>query len=313
MNRYFIGIVLTFMSLFGAIAHSKTWPEKEITMIVPFPAGGTVDRIARSFAEDLPKLVNKPVIVKNVPGANSIAAINELLNNDPNHTFIVSLGSLVYTSIATNSNLYLELLPNMIVGSSRTALFKNKTANTAEFLQGVRSNVPVLITSGDTVDNGQMWLLSMENTNMQMVPFKGAPDMIRSVMQNEPKWGSCSIFCIWNFVKNEQIDVAFVSGDKRSQFFPNVPTAKELGLKAQPYNFDSIYLIASNRRIQPEVAEQMNAALKKVGTTNANIQNFGKVGLDLDLTNIVESAKIWRDQEQMAQFYFRKQLTTKTK
>ena len=72
------------------------------------------------------------------------------------------------------------------------------------------------------------------------------------------------------------------------------------------YNFDTIYLIASNKRISPDAAEQMNAALKKVGSTNNNIQNFSKNGLDIDLTNISDSAKIWAEQEKMAKQYFKK-------
>lgn len=313
MRRFILSTILILLSFCNSLAYSKTWPEKEITIIVPFPPGGIVDRIARSFADELPKVVFKPVIVKNVPGAHSIPAINELLNSDPNHTFIVSLGSIVYTSVARNSNLYQELSANMIVGTSKTVLFKNKNADTAQFLNEIRNSKPTLVAAGDTVDNGIMWLLSLDNANIEIIPFKGAPDIIRSVMQNELKWGSCSIACLWNNIKNETIDVAFINGDSRSKFLPTVPTAKELGLKSQPYNFDSIYLFVSNKKIKPEVAQQMNNFLRQAAANSTNIQNFGKIGLELDLTNVNESIKIWHEQEQMAQFYFRKQLTTKTK
>lgn len=299
-------IVAAFLAGFSFNSTASTWPDKEITIIVPFPAGGTVDRIARAFAQDLPAVVGKPVIVKNVPGANNIVAINELLRSDPDYTFIMGLGSMVYTSIANNNELYKELTPNMIIGSSKVALFKNKNSNTKDFIAKVYGTQPVLVTSGDTMDNGQMWLLSMDKVNLQMVPFKGAPDMIKSVMQGEPEWGSCSIFCLWGFLKNEQVDVAFINGQERSKFLPAVPTANELGLKPQSYNFDTIYLLASSKKISHEAADKMNSALRQVGNTNSQIQNFGKTGLDLRLTSIKESNIIWAEQEKMAKFYFKK-------
>lgn len=306
MNKFILSAFLMMLACFNTSVYSKTWPEKEIILIVPFPPGGIVDNIARSFAEDLPKVVNKPVIVKNVPGAFNVLAINELLKNDPNHTFIISIGSIVHSGIAKDNDLYKELIPNMVVGSSKITVFKNKNANTEEFLQQIRGKLPVLVAGGDTIEPGHMWLASIENANIQMIPFKGATEVIRSVIQNEPKWGMCSILCLWNFLKNDQVEVAFISSSRRSQFLPQVPTAKELGLQTSSYNFDTIYLIASNKRISSEVAEQMNAALKKVGSTNNNIQNFSKNGLDINLTNISDSAKIWAEQEKMAKQYFKK-------
>ena len=299
-------ILTAFLLGFGFNSYALNWPTKEVTIIVPFPAGGTVDKIVRDFANDLPNELGKPVVVKNVPGAYNIVAINELSKSDPDHTFLATFGSVISSGVALKDDSYKMLDPVMIFGESRIALVKNVNASAQEVIDARKKNTKIMVARGDTIDNGQMWLDSIPGLSVEYIPYKGATGYLLAVMQGEPKFGDCSIFCVYDKLQNGQLGLAFVAGDKRSSFAPDVPTARELGLKDDGKNYNTIYLITSLKTINPEVAEAMNKALKKVGETNPSIQGFGKRGMDLTLMNVAQSKKLWYDQERFTVEYFKK-------
>lgn len=306
MNKIKKTLITAFLLGFSFYSSAADWPTKDLTVIVPFPAGGTVDKIARSFAQELPQIVNRPVTVKNVPGALNVLGINELGRSDPDHTVIFTLGSVVYSGIASDNNIHKQLQPLLVVGNSKITVFKTPGTRTEEFVDSFKMRRPVLVGSGDTIDNSQMWLDSIAGLTVEYVPFKGAPQHFLSVMQGQPKFGLCSVFCVMSYVENKQVEVAFVSGTQRSRFLPDVPSASELGMKAKNYDYDTVYLAAASKDMNPEVLEKFNQALKKAGLTSEAVQRYNKLGMDVTLTNVQESKRVWDGLEKLAKHYYKK-------
>lgn len=306
MKKILSTLLLCVAGLMPVQAEVAAWPQKEVTIVVPFPPGGTVDRIARALATDLPTILKKPVVVKNVPGANSIIAMREVMRSDPNHTFIISVGGIVSTHIQMDSDLYQNFQPVMVLGSSQVLVFKHNATTVASVKESIKAKQKTLVAVPDTVDNTIMWVSKLDGFGAELVPHKGSAQMILSVMRGEPEFGVCSIFCIWPSLSQNQVEPLFVEGDRRSVFLPNTPTAKEFGLKAAKFNYDSTYIISSVTSIDPAVAEKFNSVLKFVATNNAQIQGYQKSGMEIKLLSVKQSQQIWDNTIEMSKNYFNK-------
>jgi len=90
-------IVATFLATLGLVcltlapASAQNWPQKPIRMIVPFPAGGGTDVVARMVADHLSKLLGQPIFVENRGGANGAVGLQALKQSDPDgYTLLAS-------------------------------------------------------------------------------------------------------------------------------------------------------------------------------------------------------------------------------
>jgi len=84
--RKLIAAVATTLALLCftlAPAFAQTWPQKPIRVIVPFPAGGGTDVVARMVADHLSKLLGQPIFVENRGGANGAVGLQALKQSDP--------------------------------------------------------------------------------------------------------------------------------------------------------------------------------------------------------------------------------------
>src|SRR5262245_39141729 len=73
----------------------EAWPQRTVKVIIPLPAGTSVDTSARLFAEQLAARWGQPVIIENMPGADGIVAVNEFVRRADNHTLIYSFAGLI--------------------------------------------------------------------------------------------------------------------------------------------------------------------------------------------------------------------------
>src|SRR4051812_43122205 len=92
--------LIVLVAAIAAPAHAQTFPNKTIRIIVPYPAGGSVDLTARVVAKNLQDKVGQSVIVENKPGANAAIGIDVLTRSDPDgHTLIILSDSPVTINV----------------------------------------------------------------------------------------------------------------------------------------------------------------------------------------------------------------------
>ena len=110
MNRMCSTIVVLAIAvralLAGSVADAETYPSRVIRLILPQPAGGAVDLIARSLGENISESLGQPVIVENVPGANGGVAAERVIRSAPDgYTLMVAVDS----NLVVNPSLYTNL------------------------------------------------------------------------------------------------------------------------------------------------------------------------------------------------------------
>src|ERR1051326_4712091 len=119
----------------AAPANAQTFPSKVIRIIVPYPAGGSVDLTARVIAKNLQDSVGQSVIVENKPGANAAIGIDALMRSDPDgHTLIILSDSPVTINVhlsRLNYDPLIDLKPIGRVVSSPIILTANAKAGIA--------------------------------------------------------------------------------------------------------------------------------------------------------------------------------------
>jgi tripartite-type tricarboxylate transporter receptor subunit TctC len=218
------------------------WPSRPIRIIVPYTAGGFTDQMARLLQVGLQSRLGQPVVVENMPGANSIIGVNAVAKAAPDgHTF-----GVVIAAYAANTTLYPKLPYNPakdLVGVSllgvspllaavpNNAPFKNAT----ELVAYAKAN-PGKVSFGSSGNGSAAHLTSellkaVTGTYMVHIPYRGSAPALTDLLG-----GHIQLFfdAPTNLIqpgKTGRVRLIGVSSDKRLPAAPDVPTFIEQGLK----------------------------------------------------------------------------------
>ncbi len=181
-----------FLAGAAPAVHAAEFPERPVTIVVPFTAGGSSDAIARTVAQHLSKKWNQPVLIENRAGGNTVIATSAVAKAKADgHT-------ILYNSFAWITNQFLakdlpykttDLAPITLLGRYPLALYvrSNLPVNTvAEFIDyAKKSGKPV--TFGTAGGGSSMHLAALEfsnlsGVNIQAVPYKGSIAALNDVI-----------------------------------------------------------------------------------------------------------------------------------
>jgi tripartite-type tricarboxylate transporter receptor subunit TctC len=254
------------------------WPEKDITIIVPYLPGGANDRIARQLAVSMETILKKPVIVVNKPGAGNIIAIDEMERMDPDYTFMLPNSEIVTGPANMGKDNYKNFHPVMVMGTSPQMLFANPAVEKDDFIKQQKSKTRIQVAVPDIANPATIWINGI--ANVQNIPYKGGAQVVFAVASNQVSYGVSTIGNGWGGIEGKQITPIMLGDTKRSPLLPNVPTYLELGFKGKP-SVLWFGLIASNK-IDPDVEAKVQkitefavetAEMKKLASSGVAIQS----------------------------------------
>jgi len=235
--RATVGVV--FLTLLSFVA-SAAYPDKPIKLVVPFPAGGTVDKVARMTAIQLGQLLSTQVVVENAPGAGgSVAATRvvkaapdgyTLLFTTPNHT----INPAIYASLPFDTEK--DFAPVSLVAEIPELLVAHAGQpfnSFAEFVAYARANPGKLNYS--SAGNGTLPHITMElllqklNINVTHIPYKGAAPALNDLLAGVVALKYDTIATATQHIKSGKLKPLAIASLKRSPLMPQVPTVDELG------------------------------------------------------------------------------------
>jgi tripartite-type tricarboxylate transporter receptor subunit TctC len=228
----------TFGVLFATLALAQSYPERPVRLLVSFPPGGAADFVGRLIAQSLTVRLGQPVVVENRPGSNGNIAGDVVAHSAADgYTLLLWSGSL-YT---VNQHLYAktsldpfkDLLPVASVVSDELLLTENiglEPKNFKDFVAYARHTQPPLLYG--SIGNGSEHHLAMEllketaGIQMTHVPYRGGRPAAIGVMGGEvaAMFGGGSVTPL---VQAGKLRALAISGRKRSQLFPNLPSISE--------------------------------------------------------------------------------------
>ena len=258
-------------SLFGVgPAHAQSFPNKPITLIVPWPAGGSTDRHLRALAELAGKQLGQNVIIENKPGGGGTLGPGTMALTAKPDGYTIAQYPMGMLRVPHMQKVQWDPLKDFtfIIGvSGYTFGFTVKSDSPYktfnEYIEAARKQ-PGKIDYGSTGIGTSPHLLMEElagnaKVTLNHVPFKGNADLQQALLGGHVMAQSDATG--WDkFVDGGQMRLLVTFGEKRTKRWPTVPTAQELG-----YNVVSTspYGLVGPKGMDPAVVKTLHDAFKK--------------------------------------------------
>jgi tripartite-type tricarboxylate transporter receptor subunit TctC len=293
---------------FGSAAGAQEYPERPVTIIVPFGAGGGVDVGARNLADGLSRLWDQPVVVENRPGAGSQIGTGAVAEADPTGYTLLYISAAFTTLPATNAFLPYDPVEDFVpVASAGQALIVLgvgpgvKATTVAELVEESKSRQMFYTTSGAGSSSHLLSeaLKAATGADLQAVHYKGNPEAAVDVAA-----GRADVYVnvptgLEALLAEGKIRLLATMGDKRSNAYPDVPTLIELGYESgQLSAWWGVFAPAGT----PEaVVERINAGVNEVLQDPAYQTFFENNGAAFEprtseafAANVLEEMSFWK-------------------
>jgi tripartite-type tricarboxylate transporter receptor subunit TctC len=249
------------LALVAAGAAAQAYPNKPIRLIVPFPAGGATDVLARVIALSAADKLHQPIVIDNKPGAGGTIGSDMAAKADPDgYTLLVATGSTHSIGPLTNPkipyNVERDFTPIIDIASTTSVMVVSSTLgvnNLQEFLKLAKSQ-PGKLNFGSS-GNGTNSHLAGElfkaeaGVFMTHIPYRGTGLVFNDMVSGQIHLLMDNVVTAMPHLKDDKVRVIGVTSTKRLPFLPDVPTLHEQGLK--------------NFQVVSKVNAAFNAALKE--------------------------------------------------
>lgn len=283
-------IYRTFFWLSLCFSPSVFAQSKQMTIYVPFSAGGSVDIIARIMGMQISQSMGIPVVVDNKVGAGGIIATSFVAQAKPNGLSILAHHQgIVYSSALSDKltfNLQKDFAPIATVGFTPNVLVipsSSKIRNLQEFIEFAKINPGKLnYGSAGVGSNGHLAMELFESAagiKLTHIPYKGMPQAIADVAGGQIQAVLTTIPAALPFIQGGMVKALGTTGQQRSSVLPEVPTIQEGGIKNFYYEPWYGFLAPAGT---PEAELDKLSEIIVESTKSAEIsKKFGLQGIDV--------------------------------
>ncbi len=279
----------------GALAMTASafaeWPERSVTIVVPFTAGGSSDIVARTISQKLTERLGQPIVVDNKPGANGGLAAGYVAKakNDGYTLLVGSIGTyainpVLYKDLSYEPRRDFDLLtvavrtPNALVA---TASFPpNTVAELIDYCKKHPNEVSFASSGTGSSDHLTAVLFWQKTgTNGIHVPYKGGSAAHMDLISGTANVSFQNLGSITNHVRSGRMKLLAVTSDKRDPTFPNVPTMAEAGVPGlEVYSWQAF---VAPKGLPREVNAKVQAALIGALRDPDVVKKFNDIGFEV--------------------------------
>ena len=234
-----ISLLLSFANGTVLAQESASYPNKPVRIVVPTPAGGPSDTVARLLAQTLSSSLGQQVIVENKPGAGGAIAAQAVMSTPPDgYTLLWGLSSMAGLPFVQKSSAFKnmnELAPISNVVNFGYAMFVNNDVPASNFREWVaygKANPQKLSYATGTLSEFMMGeqLLKAVGVKAVRVPYKGAAQLMPDLISGQVQVNFGPILSGLQYVRVSKLKVLATMLPQRFALLPNVPTVAELGI-----------------------------------------------------------------------------------
>jgi tripartite-type tricarboxylate transporter receptor subunit TctC len=308
MNRHLLSLCLATMAAATAASAlaQDPYPNKPITMVVPFPPGGVADTVGRPVAEAMGKHLNQTVVVVNRGGAGGGIGMAQVAKAAPDgYTVLMALSSVVVLpeadKILNRAPMFElnQLLPIARITADPTVLVVRADSpwkTYADFIAHAKAN-PSRISFGSSGNYGTMHvpmeqLKSATSTFMLHVPYTGAGPALLGLLSGQIDAVASGPASVAGQIKAGKLRALAHWGEGRLALLPDVPSFKELGVPITYSQWSGIFVPAGT---PPDVVARLREAARAATRDERTIQVMTTAGTSFQFQDAPEFDRFVKD------------------
>lgn len=238
MRRFFLSLA---MAALAGTASAQTYPDKQITLIVPFAAGGTSDIIARIAADEMSQILGQRMVIENIGGAGGSIALTRAAAAPPDgYTLVIGNAGTNAATYSIHKDLKFTTDSFRPIGMIAKTLpvIAVKTGFPAKdvksFIEYAKAN-PGKVTLGHAGIGSSNFLIcklfvQAAKVNVELVGYRGAGPALNDAIGGHVDGVCDAATSVASSINGGKINGLVMAGRKRAELLPQVPTAAEAGL-----------------------------------------------------------------------------------
>ncbi|RDJ20391.1 tripartite tricarboxylate transporter substrate binding protein [Bosea caraganae] len=257
----------------GEAAQAQSWPQRPITFVVPFPAGGGTDAFARPIAAQLEQQLGQRIIIDNRGGAGGTVGASAAAKMAPDgYAFFVgaahhAIAPALYPKL--DYNIETDFIPIGVIAQPPQVIVvhpgKVKATTLAELIDFAKKNPDKLnyASAGNGTTHhlaGELFKLQTK-TGITHVPYRGAGPALQDLVAGQVDMMFDGLGSSAPQIQSGALRGIAVAAATRSDAIPDVPTAKEAGLDG--YEVATWYALWAPKNTPPEIVARMRAEVEK--------------------------------------------------
>jgi tripartite-type tricarboxylate transporter receptor subunit TctC len=290
------GMIFCGLAAVGGPARAADFPERPLTLVAPFPAGGAADVLARILGKALGDQLGQSVVVENKPGAGTAIGAAAVAGAKPDgYTLLVSSNSTFTLNPALQPKLSYDPAKGFeaigLVGSVALAMLVNPsvTANDVQqFVAAAKANPDKYLYGSFGNGTSSNFAGAMFNTatglKMTHVPYKGSGPLMTDLMGGQIPVSFDTVVAASQQLKSGKIRVLAVAMNKRSALLPNVPTMAEAGYPAVDMN--AWLAVVVPKGVPAPVKARLEKALMTVMANHETLDKLKAAGFEPGYTAV---------------------------
>jgi tripartite-type tricarboxylate transporter receptor subunit TctC len=282
-------IIAIALTAFAGIAgvQAQTYPSRQVTIVVPFPPGGSTDVVGRIMAEKMRPLLGQPVIIENVGGAGGSIAVGRVARAAPDGYTIdigqwdTHVGSIIYP---LNYDLQKDFEPIGLI-SVNPQLMVAKKALPADDLKGLVALMKAnpgkitFVNQNAAAQVSGILLQQSTGTQVQFIPYRGAGPAMTDLIS-----GQVDLLVVQGAVALPQVRGGTIKAivnlsPSRSASMPDIPTSDEAGVPG--LYMSGWFGFFAPKSTPRDIIDKLNSAMVQVLADPAVRTRFVELGLDV--------------------------------
>ena len=282
-------LVTLVLALLSIAAQAQSYPNRTVRVIVPYPAGGTVDAVARVVAQRLSDQMGQSFIVDNRAGANGVIGSDAVAKAQADgYTLLVQASTFVTNPILLKNlpyDMMRDFAPISNIGSVPLVVTTYPTFpanNLKEFIALVLAApekysfaAPPTGSAGHLAEEA---IKAGAKLGIQLVPYKGTAPAMTDVMGGHASALIDALPSSYPQVKGGKLKALAVTSPKRIAFMPNVPTVAESGLPG--FDMVSWYGLWGPAALPKELGKRLSTEVAKAVRSQLATERLGEQGFD---------------------------------
>ncbi len=281
-------ILVCALALFGiATAHAQSFPSRQITIIVPFPPGGSTDVAARILAEKMRVILGQPVVIENIGGAGGSIAVGRLARAAPDGYTIdigqwdTHVGSIIYK---LDYDLEKDFEPIGLISNNPQLMVAKKNlpaSNLRELVAWMKANPDKInfVNQNAAANVSGVLFEKLTGQKIHLIPYKGAGPAMTDLVS-----GQVDLLVVQGAVALPQIRAGQIKAianlsPQRSASMPDIPTADETGVPG--LYMSGWFGFFAPKGTPKDVIAKLNEALVKALADPTTKARFTELGLDV--------------------------------